>query len=206
MRTRSIVAALFALLAPGVMGACGPAYEITAVRMTLVPPPVVFPALSPSGVPFPVGDLRSAEGRIEIDVVQRRLVFTARGLPLIPGNRLQEGFRYRLWLRDAALTPIYIDALSVDQAGRAELKRDFDPDEPPLASVREAIVVLWYDESPVPIDPAFSSSSAGLTSSDEIGSRKDFHSGSGASHAGWILEGMAEDLPAGPTGEGGHLH
>ncbi len=200
MRTCSMLAAVLAL------SGCGAAYEITSVAMDLEPPPVMLPAISPGGVPVSLGDLSSARGRIELDVVQKRLVFTASGLPQIPGNRLQEGFRYRLWLRDAALTPIYVDELQVDQAGRAEYRRIFTSDGPPLASIREAIVVLWFDASPVPIDPAFSSSSAGLSSDDEIGSRKDFHSGSASSHTGWVLEGFAEDLPAGPTGEGGHQH
>lgn len=196
MRLRIVLTALL-------FSACGPAWEVTWVSMAMVPPPVVLPATSPGGEPVPVGDLSHAEGHIELDVFQKRLVFTARGLPQIPGNRLQQGFRYRLWLRDAGQTPYYIDALSTDFAGRAELIREFEADGPPLGSIREAMVVLWYDESPRAIEPSFSSTSGALTGDGEIGQRKDFHSGSGAAHTGWVLEGVAEDLPAESSEAGG---
>ncbi|MFN7131201.1 MAG: hypothetical protein ACK4N5_03910 [Myxococcales bacterium] len=193
------------LLTAATLLSCGAAYEITRVQMELAPPEVLFPAISPSGAPVSVGDLRGARGHLDLDVVQRRLVFEASGLPQIPGNRLQEGFRYRLWLRDVALTPIYVDELPVDQAGRVTLRRIFASDARiDLASIREGIVVLWFDDSPVPIDPAFSSSAE--LSGEGVGQRKDFHSGAPQSHSGWVLEGFAEDLPASATGEGGHQH
>lgn len=180
---------------------CGPSYEVLSVRIELDPPAVPLPALAADGSPVRLQDIRAARGELLIDVAARKVVFTAAGLYTLPPELVSQGFRFRLWGRDRKLTPTYLGELAVDGVGRGTFRALYTSNPPPLASIREAIVVLWYDESPVQVDPT-STSGSGL--SGDLGQRKDAHGSAG--RPGWVLDGDAEDLPATTGGDvhGGH--
>jgi hypothetical protein len=176
---------------------CGhPGFEVTSVQMPLDPPSLPIGVTLPTGQFIDLGDLRAAAGQVNVDVALRRATLDARGLPALSGGQLGVGLRYRLWLRDAFAWPYYVGEVGVDSVGRAAMRAIFSSSSGvPVADVREALLVLWYDDTPTVVaEPVQIIKGGGLHPEHE-------------GRPGWVLTGKATDLPATASPlPGGHQH